>query len=93
MLVTTDSMNSHRDDQPEPWIWACDPDWTREGPDEGGYEGRVQVAWVRVYQPLYEFLFEGRFYVKDIWREARQPNMSTHFWFLTKLDRSEWPRN
>jgi hypothetical protein len=82
-------------EKPWRWAWAVDPDWTADGPDADGYEGRARITFQQCYRKLYELLSEKRFTIKDIWEETRkmevEENLPAEPWFKTKLDQPKWP--
>ncbi|KAJ0422708.1 hypothetical protein BJY00DRAFT_310724 [Aspergillus carlsbadensis] len=68
------------------WLWALDPDWPRDGPDEDGYDGKVPVNWAMAYDKFYNFISMGTFSLKDIWRDYQQLSLSG----LIRDSRGEW---
>ncbi|KAI9372097.1 hypothetical protein BJX61DRAFT_543045 [Aspergillus egyptiacus] len=80
------------------WLWAVDPDWPLDGPDEEGYDGRVPVNWTVCYDQLYNFMSMGKFSLKDIWRDfhhMRQNSVDKSRpppgWAMSKLDKPPKP--
>jgi hypothetical protein len=75
------------------WLWAVDPDWSIDGPDEDGYDGRVPVNWAICYDKFYNFMSMGTCSLKDIWREFNQLRQKSPIpgWALTDLDKPQWP--
>ncbi|KAL2802726.1 hypothetical protein BJX63DRAFT_437586 [Aspergillus granulosus] len=75
------------------WLWALDPDWSLDGPDEEGYEGRLPVNWGICYDTFYNFLSMDRWSLKDIWSEYNQMRKQRRIpgWVWTNLDKPQWP--
>ncbi|RDW67432.1 uncharacterized protein DSM5745_09298 [Aspergillus mulundensis] len=98
LYVSTECRDSWQDRRAFPWCWAVDPDWTLDGADEDGYDGRVPVAWGIAYDKFYRFVSLHEFSLKDMWRDWHEmrrelPDQRQPGWAFTKLDRPRWPYN
>ncbi|KAG2414551.1 hypothetical protein HFD88_003742 [Aspergillus terreus] len=97
-LVTDDARLSYSKINRYKFLWAVDPDWTREDADEDGYDGRVKISAVQVFFRFYEFMSTQRFTLKEIWRDFYQVNETQTYlpeplvaWQFTNLDKPVWP--
>ncbi|KAF7617272.1 hypothetical protein AFLA_005314 [Aspergillus flavus NRRL3357] len=80
------------------FAWAIDPDWTRSGADEDGYDGRLKISATQIYFRFYEFISTKKYTLKDIWRDFHQVNKTQTYvpgplpaWPSTDLDKPVWP--
>ncbi|GMG53996.1 unnamed protein product [Aspergillus oryzae var. brunneus] len=80
------------------FVWAIDPDWTRSGADEDGYDGRLKISATQIYFRFYEFISTKKYTLKDIWRDFHQVNKTQTYvpgplpaWPSTDLDKPVWP--
>ncbi|KAL3457176.1 hypothetical protein BJX64DRAFT_269380 [Aspergillus heterothallicus] len=76
-----------------PWLWALDPDWSLDGPDDEGYHGRLPVNWAICYDKFYNFVSTGKWSLKDMWKDFNQvrQRMQIPGWGYTDLDKPRWP--
>lgn len=82
------------------FAWAIDPDWTRSGADEDGYDGRLKISATQIYFRFYEFISTKKYTLKDIWRDFHQVNKTQTYvpgplpaWPSTDLDKPVWPES
>ncbi|KAL3472609.1 hypothetical protein BJX99DRAFT_235246 [Aspergillus californicus] len=93
VLYITFECRSSCDDAMYSWLWALDPDWSIDGADEDGYDGKVPVNWMVCYDKFYNFMSMGTFSLKDIWREFNHLRQRDPIpgWGRTDLDKPQWP--
>ncbi|KAE8132905.1 hypothetical protein BDV38DRAFT_274710 [Aspergillus pseudotamarii] len=97
-LVTDEARVSYSQSRQHSFAWAINPDWSRPGADEDGYDGRLKISATQIYFRFYEFMSTKKFTLKDIWRNFHQVNETQTYlpgplpaWHFTNLDKPVWP--